>query len=156
MSRRFRLATLERLRASRLDDAGAGLQRAADALETAQRRRDDLTRALRQDRAPQAATPSEVSTHALHRDRLRDERARAVIEVDACAESLAAARQAWLQARAELRAVRSLHDRHRQELAAEDDRREQRAADEVAGNAAARRLGQAGPDAGQRAGAGER
>lgn len=147
MSRRFRLATLERLRASRLDGAGADLQRAADALEAALRRRDDLTRALRSARHPETTTPPELSAHAVHRDRLREERAQASVEADACTETLEAARQAWLQARAELRAVQSLHDRHREAVAAEDDRREQRATDEVAGNAAVRRLARDGSGA---------
>lgn len=147
MNRRFRLATLERLRAAQLDEAGTQLQAAAQVLADAVRKRDELTRALRQATNPDAAPPHEFTTRAVHRERLREERAAAAAEVDVRAEELATAREAWLEARAQLRAVQSLHERHRQALAAADARREQQAADEVAGNLATRRILAAGAGA---------
>jgi len=144
MSARFRLATVERLRAARLDEAGAGLQRAADALEAAVRHREALTAALHGSRTPGSATAHDLSTAAVHRDRLRAERATAAEEIDRCAGVLATARAAWLLARAELKAVESLHQRHREAVVAEQARREQQGLDEAAGVLATRRMIAAG------------
>ncbi len=137
MNRTFRLATVERLRAARLDEAGTALQRAADAVEAATQHRDDLTRRLRE---PDPATPTGLVQGAVARERMRAERVRAAEEVDRLAGELAAARQAWLHARAQLKAVETLHAAHRRAVAEADARAEQRALDEIAGLRASRAL----------------
>jgi len=140
VSLRFRLATVERLRAARLEEAGVDLQRAADAVEAAIRHRDALTAALHGSRNPHRATPPELSSAAVHRDRLREERAATNEEIDRRRQLLDGARAAWLEARAELRAVQSLHERHRELVAAQEARREQQASDEAAGVQSSRRM----------------
>lgn len=139
MTRGFRLAALERLRTVELQDAGQALARANDALSAALARRAELTRALRQAAAPSVATPAVVVQSAHHRERLRAERAQAAAAVDELTARLALARQGWLDARTALRAVETLHERHRAAVRAEQARLDQRAIDEVAGIQAARR-----------------
>jgi len=140
VSARFRLETVERLRAARLGEAGADLQRAADALDAAVRHREALTAALNASSNPRRAAPDQLATAATHRDRLREERSAAAQEIDRCQEVLHGARVAWLEARAALKAVQCLHERHRELLAAQEVRREQRSQDEAAGILAGRRI----------------
>jgi flagellar export protein FliJ len=139
MKRRFRLATVLRLRAQGERSAADALRAANTTLTEAQARVEAVSAEL--DRpAPAAGTPqhprSEASADLLaaahHRARLRDELMTARGEVERLERHVADARQAWLDARAALRAVESLRDRHVLAVRAHDLRAEQRNVDELA------------------------
>ena len=132
MARRFRLSTVERLRTARLEAGGRELVAAQAALQAGRDRRELLASKLRACSVPARTTPDDLITLAARRERLREELAAAdaaVLELMAAANR---ARDEWLTARAELRAVESLHDRHREQVREEDLRAEQREADELA------------------------
>jgi flagellar export protein FliJ len=133
MNRRFRLATLERLRTVRLDRAGTELREAAERLRTTIADRDRVLAELLAASAPAVASPEDVQIAGHRRTRLREEHGAAVAAVQTATEALAEAQAAWIQARVELRAVEMLHERHREETRRETARREQRETDELAG-----------------------
>lgn len=132
MTRRFRLATVERLRTARLEAGGRELVAAQSALQAGRERRELLAAKLLSTGAPARTTADDLIALAARRDRLRDELAAADAEVLSLLEATNRARAEWLTARAELRAVESLHERHRELVRSEDLRAEQAEADELA------------------------
>ena len=132
MTRRFRLGTVERLRTARLEAGGRELVAAQTALQAGRDRRELLAAKLRACSVPARTTAEDLLALAARRDRLREDLAAAdaaVVELKAAAER---ARDEWLTARAELRAVESLHERHRALVREQDLRADQREADELA------------------------
>ena len=132
MRRRFRLTTVERLRTARLETGGRDLVAAQTALAAGQDRRDLLAARLKACSTPQRVTADDLIMLAARRDRLRAELMAAEAEAAALLVAADQARTAWLTARAELRAVESLHEQHREQLRAADRRAEQTEADELA------------------------
>ena len=134
MSRKgFRLATVERLREKRLDEAAQHLHEAQAAVREAQARRDDLVERLRAQRHGQD-TPHELELEAPYRFRLRGDLAEVDHELLKLNAKLGERREAWLQARAEVHAVAALHDHYRKQRAEMLMRAEQRELDERAGS----------------------
>jgi flagellar export protein FliJ len=137
MTRKFRLGTVERLRTARLEAGGRELVAAQTALQAGRDRRELLAAKLRACSVPARTTAEDLLALEARRARLREDLTAAdaaVVELMAAANQ---ARDAWLTARAELRAVESLHDRHREQVRADDLRAEQREADELAVRAGA-------------------
>ncbi|MFI7585872.1 flagellar export protein FliJ [Spongisporangium articulatum] len=136
MSATFRLGTLERLREDRVDEAAKALATAAAAVEEAVGRRDLLAAQLQRSSGPAVgqryANAHDLVTGALFRERLRDMVRAAAGEIARLEEAREAARTDWLEARAQLRAVQMLHDRHRATVAKERIRKEQIELDEFA------------------------
>ena len=133
MNRRFRLATVERLRTARMEAGGRELVAANTAVQAARERRSVIVARLEACHGPLRATPENFISVAGRRERLREELAAVDTEV---ADLMAAAQRAradWLRARAELRAVQSLHQRHIEALRHEEGRREQAELDDLAG-----------------------
>ena len=139
MNRRFRLATVLRLR-SRSESAAADALRAANATLDEARARVDAVRDQLEQPAPASGTPqrprgedtADLLAAAHHRARLRDELTTALGEVDRLHRDVESARETWLTARAALRAVESLRERHTTAVRAHDLRTEQREVDELA------------------------
>jgi flagellar export protein FliJ len=131
MSRAFRLAAVERLRVRRLEDAGRALARAHTTLLEATARRDLLCERLL-GCLPSGSEPGQAQTVAERRALLRDRLATADAEIAELTARADTARQGWLAARGDLRAVQALHERFRRAMRAEQDRREQRLADDLA------------------------
>jgi flagellar FliJ protein len=127
----FRLATLERLRTTALEERGHELHTAA--LAEGRAAHDAIAEALRTGGAPVTAGPGAVERAALYRERLRHDLELAAADVTRLEEGVASARQAWLDARAALKAVTVLHERHREARRAELARREQAELDDLAG-----------------------
>ena len=142
MNRRFRLAALERLRSSRLAEAARSLGAARREVAAAREYREQLTRELKACDAPARSAAWEMESAAARRARLRDELGRAGERVGVAQSRELAAMAAWYTARADVKAVEALHERHRQEVADADARAEQKASDELA--ALARRPDPAG------------
>lgn len=138
MNRRFRLATVERLRSTGLDQATATLAAARNRVRAAQETLDALHAAIDACVPPRTATPADLSASAIRRDLLREQAERAAGDLAACEQDAARALAAWHGARSDLRAVEALHDRHREALAEDDARREQRQTDDLAVIAAVR------------------
>ncbi|NLT56671.1 MAG: flagellar export protein FliJ [Actinomycetales bacterium] len=134
MSRRFRLQTLERLRSARLEHAAGALAAAGERLTAAVSLRDRLVRELRGTTAPALATPTDVQVAAHRRARLHEQTLTAEAEVRAATDAVEQARDAWVLARAQLRAVEMLHERHRAHLRHQAAHAEQRELDELAGS----------------------
>jgi flagellar export protein FliJ len=132
VKRAFRLAALERLRSGRLAEAARALGAARREVAAAITHREQLRRELRHCDVPGRSTPFEMETAAARRARLREEIGRAGERVNVAQGRELAAIAAWNAARADLRAVEALHERHRAEVAAADARAEQKAVDELA------------------------
>lgn len=133
MRRAFRLATVERLRGARLDEAARGLALARQEVGLAAARRDELAAELA-GCVPQGVTSAaELQAAQARRVVLREQLDAAGQALVAARERAAAALAGWTAARADLRAVETLHERHREALRAEDFRREQRMLDDLAG-----------------------
>lgn len=129
---RFRLSTLERLREQQEQICARRLSEGTDALATAQQRRAGLI--VRLESSAMASIPGDQLVMAsMFRDRLRADIRASDSEIQHCEAQLAQARQAWMQAKAQLKAVQSLHDRHRQAVRAAVTRAEQAELDEFAG-----------------------
>jgi flagellar FliJ protein len=148
----FRLATLERLRTTALEERGQELHMAALALAEGRAAHDAVAEALRTGGAPATAGPGAVERAALYRERLRYELELAAAEVTRLEEGVASARQAWIDARAALKAVAVLHERHREARRAELARREQAELDDLAGIKARSRAGRRAGSSGSRHG----
>ncbi len=133
MSRRFRLATVQRLRGTRLDDAARGLAQARQEVAAAIARRDAVTAELTACVVGRTATTAELEAAQARRVVLREQVDAAAGEVTAARASAVAALAAWTTARADLRAVETLHQLHREAVRADDARREQRELDDLAG-----------------------
>jgi flagellar export protein FliJ len=134
MARTFRLATLERLRTTALESRGQELHTATLELAGARAHHAGVERALAGATHEQVVTPSGVTWAGHYRERLRSELVRALEDVVRREAAVAAARSAWLAARAELKAVTVLHDRHRENLRTELAQREQLELDDLAGS----------------------
>jgi flagellar FliJ protein len=130
---KFRLATLERLRPTALEERGQELHAAGVALAAGRSAHAALAEALRTGLAPAQAVPGALVRAAHYRERLRTELFAAAQEIARLEHELELARQAWLDARAQLKAVAVLHERHRQHVRAEAARREQAELDDLAG-----------------------
>jgi flagellar export protein FliJ len=133
----FRLATVERLRGQELHARAQDLDAAAGTLEMTTVRRDHLLAKLNDTGNLGPASTAVFTGADLQLADVYRERLRAKIEIDAARivqlqHELDQARVAWLDARAQLRAVQSLHERHRKAVSAERARLEQRALDELA------------------------
>lgn len=133
MSRRgFRLSAVERLRSARLDETGQALARARRELALEAARRAELQGHLALCVPGARETPTGVQVAAYHRELLRER----LVASDARAEQLRqqaeVARTRWLAARADLQAVEMLRERYRAAVRREQDRRDQRAMDDLA------------------------
>lgn len=128
----FRLATVERLRHTRLQECAQALAEASAALKQAQQRRMLLVELLHA-HGGASATASQFITGGHFRDRLRGQLEQLVGETAQLEAARDAARTSWLEARSQLRAVEALHERHRAHVRAEQGRREQRELDDLAG-----------------------
>jgi flagellar FliJ protein len=137
VSARFRLATLERLRGTALETRGRDLHAARGALGTAVQRRDTLAERLTAAAGPQVGAGSDVLQAAAYREGLRERLRAAGADVAEREAAVVAAGLAWRRARADLRAVTTLHERHQAALRAEQARRDQRELDDLAGSRAA-------------------
>jgi flagellar export protein FliJ len=137
VSRRFRLAPLERLREARLEEATRALALARRTLAEAGAARDALAARLATTR-PTGSAPDDPALAGYHRDYLRDRLAAAERYVSEAARGVDEALAAWHDARSDVRAVQALHERYRATLAAADARREQLVLDDLAAVAAAR------------------
>ncbi|MBT0771412.1 flagellar export protein FliJ [Kineosporia sp. J2-2] len=132
-AKKFRLATVERLRGKRLEEAAQALHTAQTAVREAEARRDDLVHRLQEQRHGET-TAYELELEAVYRFRLRGDLAEVEHELAKLTIVLEQRRETWLQARAEVRAVGMLHDRYREERAQARQRAEQREMDERAGS----------------------
>ena len=130
---KFRLATLERLRTTALDERGQDLHAAGVALAAGRARHAAIAEALAAGSAPVTAVPGAMVRAAHYRERLRAELFAATQEIERLEGDVELARRAWLHARAQLKAVAVLHERHRQQVRAEAARREQAELDDLAG-----------------------
>jgi len=128
----FRLAAVERLRTRKLEDAGRALARARQELVQARARQDLLHAHLLGCMPAPAAPPAQVDAVGQRRAQLRDRLAEADAEITRLSVQAEAARDGWLAARGDLRAVEALHERHRIAVRTEQDRRDQRLADDLA------------------------
>ena len=133
MRRAFRLATVERLRSGRLDEAARALAVARQGVGSAVAHRDAVADELAACVAAPAAGVSGLEAAGARRVLLREKLDAAAADVTAARERAAAALAGWTAARAELRAVETLHERHREAVRADDFRREQRQLDDLAG-----------------------
>jgi flagellar export protein FliJ len=131
MSGGFRLAAVQRMRARRLEETGRALVQARQALVEAAAHRDLLVERLL-GALPTGNDPTQAHTVAERRALLRERIAVADAGIAELSTRVAAAREGWLTARADLRAVDALHERYRQARRTERDRREQRLADDLA------------------------
>ncbi len=133
MSRRFALATVERIRAQRVEQRVQNLSRADRALTAARLRCRDL----RQELAGCSTAAATTSDQANLLDRrawfLREALQVADQELAAADHGRRAAQDAWSRARAEHEAVITLHRNHDERWRLEDQRREQKMVDDLAG-----------------------
>lgn len=134
MAERFRLETLERLRTATLEERGRALHAASLALASGRAAHASLVEAMAGAMTPAFTTPDGVSRAAHYRERLRIELQAAADDVTRLERELGQARLAWLEARAQLKAVTVLHDRHRAKIRADEARREQLELDDLAGS----------------------
>ena len=133
MSDKFRLRTVERLRAMKLDEMGHALAIANQMLAAARQRRGALVDLLAGSRVPDSATPDDVRSAAQHRVVLRDRINELDVDIVELHTGADSARARWLAARADLRAVQTLHEQHRIAQRAERAKEEQQQTDELAG-----------------------
>lgn len=152
MNRGFRLDAVERMRARRLADAGQALARARQALAEAMAERDLLHRRLLDCLPDSPSRPEDMQVVGHRRAQLRDRIRAADTGTGRLQARVEAAREDWLSARDDLRAVQALRERYRRALRAEQDRREQRLANEFAAARLARRVPRRVP---RRAGTGD-
>lgn len=131
-ARGFRLATVEKLRHRRLEEAAAQLHAAHSTVRAAQARRDDLLAQMHV-RRPTTGTAHELELESVYRFRLRGDLAEVEDELTGLNQALARHRDAWLEARAQAHAVATLHEHHRRERRQAAERAEQRELDDRAG-----------------------
>jgi flagellar export protein FliJ len=136
---RFRLAALERVRGTRLETALSVLATARRGVEGAVTAREAIAAQLAAALPPVSASPSEAIRASHHRDRLRAGLADAGRAVADAEREVDLAVAAWRAARAELRAVEALHERHRAARALAGARRDQLVLDDLAAQSALRR-----------------
>ena len=134
----FRLAVVERLRAAQLTEAEQALSRTRHSLAEARAHGQALAGRLLgcvpDGDAPGAGAraATELFTAGERREQLREEITAADAQQAELAQQAEQARQAWISARARLRAVESLHERHRAAVRRDRDQRDQRATDDLA------------------------
>jgi flagellar export protein FliJ len=133
MSGKFRLRTVERLRAMKLDEVGRALAVANQLLAGAQQRREALAELLTCSRVSDSATPDEVRAGAQHRVVLRERISELDVDIVELHTRADSTRARWVAARADLRAVQMLHEQHRMAQSAERAKEEQRQTDDLAG-----------------------
>jgi flagellar export protein FliJ len=132
VNRRFRLGAVERLRTGALAEAARRLGQARRDLAEALSYQKQLHQELATCTPPARGTVPEAESAAARRARLRRDIGRAGERVSAAQGQELAALAGWHAARADLRAVEALHERHRLTLAEADARIEQRELDELA------------------------
>jgi flagellar biosynthesis chaperone FliJ len=134
MNRRFRLSVLERLRGGTLAEAARALGLARREVAAAEADRLQVQRELQNCDAHASHTaPFAAQSAASRRERLREDLRRAGERVGVAQSQELAAVAGWHSARADLRAVEALHERHRLSVAEADARAEQRTLDDLAG-----------------------
>jgi flagellar biosynthesis chaperone FliJ len=141
---RFRLHALERLRTTQLEDATTALAAARRALTDAVAHRDAVAARLARAVQEPRTTPPAAAAAVAHRSVLREKLADADGGRRLAERQLDVAVRAWQDARAGLRAVQTLHDRHRAALAAAAARRDQLVLDDLAAQVALRRAAESG------------
>jgi flagellar export protein FliJ len=130
----FRLATVERLRGQELHARAQDLHVATGALEMTVVRRDVMVAKLNGSSGPAVtATGADLQLAGAYRELLRAKIQSDGEQIVQLEGELDEARIAWLAARVALRAVQSLHERHRKAVQAERARLDQRELDELAG-----------------------
>jgi flagellar export protein FliJ len=132
----FRLNTLERLRDRELDARAQELNAAAATRDQAVVEHDRLVEQLASGSAATGVgiwTGADLDLANNFRQVLRQSIQDQTEQIATLEQALAQARTAWLSARSRLRAVQTLHDRHRVEVRAEQVRRDQQELDEHAG-----------------------
>jgi flagellar export protein FliJ len=134
MERRFRLSAVQRMRTADLDKAARGLGEARRVLAAAEAAVEDLRMRIDTCVPAMTSTPTEVKATAMRRDLLREQLARDVRALSTKRDEVATALDGWRTARADLRAVEALHERHRLLVAADDARKAQRESDDLAGS----------------------
>jgi flagellar biosynthesis chaperone FliJ len=144
MTRRFRLAAVERLRAARLEETVRALAAARRALAKALATREALAAQLARAVPPVRATPDAAVVAGARREALRARLSDAVRAVAEAEHEIGLAVAAWRGARADLRAVQALHEWHLEALARDDARREQLILDDLAAQTVLGRRARAG------------
>jgi len=132
MRRTFRLATVEKLRATGLEQATRNLGSARTALSQAEQAVTDKHAEILACVPDLRSGPTSVTALAHRRDLLREQAEHLATQAEAARQQMAASLSAWQQARSRLEAVEVLHERHRANLAEHDVRQEQRIADDLA------------------------
>jgi flagellar export protein FliJ len=131
---RFRLAVVERLRAKALTDRADELHAVTATLQSMAVERDRLVAQLTETPGIGLITSgAELEQTAAYKDVLREQIYDAEERIAEHQVEVATAREAWMRARGDLRAVQALHERHRAAVRREQARREQRELDELAG-----------------------
>jgi len=132
MSRAFRLAALLRLRRAQEDQAAAELARAAAERLQASERADRQRRQLAEHRTPDTGTSNAWMASVAARAALSAASRQADADVADADDRVEEATEVWKGARRNERALERLEQRHDENLATEQTRREQLAIDEHA------------------------
>lgn len=132
MSRRFRLQTLQRLRVAGFESATASVGDARRSVADAQLTVATLEQAMIACVPDPRAAPWTVQAAATHRESLRERVDAARGDESRALSDLQVAIDLWHRARADLRVVENLNERHRHNLAEADARRDQRIGDDLA------------------------
>ena len=131
---RCRLAVVERLRAKALSERARELHEVTAVLQTMAVERDRLVAQLSESPGVgKLASGAAMEQAAAYKDVLREQIFDAGERIAEQQVEVATARDAWMRARGDLRAVQALHERHRAAVRREQGRREQRELDELAG-----------------------
>lgn len=131
---RFRLSVVERLRAKALNERAQELHAVTAMLQTMAVERDRLTAQLSESPGiGRLVSGVELEQAMDYKEVLREQIYDAEERISEQQVEVATAREAWMRARGELRAVQALHDRHRAAVRREQARRDQRELDELAG-----------------------
>lgn len=131
---KFRLAVVERLRAKALSDRAQELHETTAVLQQMSVERDRLVAQLSDSPGVgRIASGSELEQAAAYKDVLREQIYDAEERISEQQVEVATARDTWMRARGELKAVQALHDRHRAAVRRDQARRDQRELDELAG-----------------------
>jgi flagellar FliJ protein len=130
--RAFRLASLLRVRRAQEDQAAAELARAAAERLQASQRAERQRRQLAEHRTPEAATSNEWMASVAARAALSAASRQADAVVTDADDRVSQATAVWQQARRDERTLERLEQRHDEQVAAEQARREQLTIDEHA------------------------
>lgn len=146
MNRTFRLASLLRLRSAAEERAAAELADAARLRARAEARRHDTEVQLGSAAMPAHADELHFRAAVAARVSLSGLLAERTVEVHVADEGVEQAQVVWASAKARARALEKLEEKHDAEVRAEDERTEQVALDEIAGQAARRAAVAAAPE----------